>query len=108
MDNYEKYPLATEHAIRRAERKDPKNRTRHDKIIMVLTTAPTGWVNGLELSLKAGGLGMSARIAELRKSGVLISCRPDPNRPPGENWHQYRLTTIEDFKQSLAALEGDS
>lgn len=85
------YSKLTELAIAEAKNKEPDKRTRHDRIILMLANSPTSWVGGLELSLKAGGLGYRSRITELRHKGIPIVCRRDPNTPRGESWYLYRL-----------------
>ena len=87
------YDEVTRRAIERAASVEPAQRSRRDRTLLMLSGGQ--WVDGLDLALRASGLGYRSRISELRQSGVPIECRPTPGRPKGEHWHQYRLKPLE-------------
>jgi hypothetical protein len=91
------YPETTSNALARALAKSAAERTRADKILLLLSDG--AWVNSLTLALNGGGLDFCARICELRKSGVRIETRRHPASPRGESWHQYRLVTADEIPQ---------
>ncbi len=87
------FNAATQAAIARASTLEPADRNCRDRTLLMLASGE--WVGGLELALKAGGLGDRSRITELRQSGIPVECRPTPGRLRGEAWHQYRLPPAE-------------
>jgi hypothetical protein len=73
----------------RALAKSAAERTQRDNLLLLLE--PGGWVDSLTLALDGGGLDYCARICELRKQGVVIETRLNPDCPKGRRWYQYRL-----------------
>jgi hypothetical protein len=55
------------------------------------------WTDSLTLALNGGGLDFTARICELRKMGVIIETRRNPDSPAGEQRFQYRLKTADEL-----------
>jgi hypothetical protein len=99
------YSEITKNALVQALAKSAERQTRADRILLLL--APGEWVDSLALALNGGGLDFTARICELRKSGVRIETRRNPASPKGEQWFQYRLTEVDD-PPSLYAKECNS
>lgn len=61
----------TTEAIKKALLVPPDKRTRHQRLLLQLQNGQ--WVGGYDLLKKSGGMGFSARIAELRKKASKLS-----------------------------------